>query len=305
MSQVDREPDDIDALIARATGEGASNGDNPDDSQSDSDYEPEDPATANEARKVIFNHQSLTLQLRIAQLDFSGIHEKRDLQMIIPRVRPRKLILISGSVSETQALAAECRQLLAGEEAVSDVITPIVGELVDASVDTNAWTLKLSRQLVKKLTWQNVRGLGVVALTGRLDVEALEDAALDESARKRVKLLKIEDEKENTIPSMPILDLVSTHTQQRATQPVHVGDLRLADLRKLLQANGHTAEFRGEGTLLVDSTVVVRKSTTGTIEIEAGAGGVSHPHFRTRDNEGSFYAARKAIYSGLAVVSGV
>ncbi|KAK4498347.1 hypothetical protein PRZ48_011005 [Zasmidium cellare] len=316
--KIEREPDDIDALIARATGEDpsapgaapATNGAVSEESDDENDYEPEDGSVEG-PQKAVFDIRILNLNLKIAHIDFSGLHEKRDLQMLIPLIRPRKLILISGDESDTQALANECRQLLSGEgeDSTSDVFTPVIGELVDASVDTNAWTLKLSRQLVKRLTWQNVKGLGVVALTGRLDAEPMEKLEEDgESAKKKLKLAKEEVEDKAV---MPVLDLVNTAstalgvTQQRATQPVHVGDLRLADLRRLMQASGHTAEFRGEGTLLIDSTVVVRKSATGKIEVEAGAGGLSRPQFRTKEMEGSFYAVRKLIYNGLAVVAGV
>lgn len=316
--KVEREPDDIDALIARATGEGnpaagGANGTVSEDSESESDYEPEE-SNAEGPQKIVFSEQSLQLQLRIAHIDFTSLHERRDLSMIIPLVRPRNLILISGSESETQMLAEEARQLLSGEggESASDVFSPLVGEMVDASVDTNAWTLKLSRELVKKLTWQNVKGLGVVALSGRLDVEPVEEPE-DEDAKAKKKLKLIEggaNSEKDLAPAMPVLDLVSTATtasggSQRATQPVHVGDLRLADFRKLLQSTGHTAEFRGEGTLLIDGTVVVRKSATGKIEVEAAGPGLLQPDFRTLDMEGSFYAVRRAIYRGLAVVSGV
>lgn len=321
-----REPDDIDALIARATGvtgdvgdAAGANGDvSEESSDSDSEYEPEDAIDQQRPQKLVYVERSLSLQLRITHIDFSGLHEKRDLQMLIPLIRPRKLILISGDASETQTLAEECRQLLAeGDAKSTDILVPVLGETVDASVDTNAWTLKLSRQLVKKLTWQNVKGLGVVALTGRLDAEPLENPsqADEEAGRKKQKLAKKEAEDEEqveakpaVVPAMPVLDLPAlsaTATQQRATQPVHVGDLRLADLRRLMQASGHTAEFRGEGTLLIDSTVVVRKSVTGKIEVEAGQGGLSQPAYRTKENEGSFYAVRKLIYGGLAVVAGV
>ncbi|SMY25660.1 unnamed protein product [Zymoseptoria tritici ST99CH_1A5] len=313
-----RQPDDIDALIAKATGEGegAANGD--EESDGESDYEPED-AAADGPQKIVFTTQTVALHLRIAHVDFSGLHEKRDLQMLIPLIRPRKLILISGSISETQTLAEDCRQLLAGDGNSTDVFAPIIGEMVDASVNTNAWTLKLSRQLVKKLTWQNVKGLGVVALTGRLEAEEVEtDEVADQGDKKKLKLIKGEKEEDTKMtglearPSMPVLDLVNMMAaggvgvvHHRATQPVHVGDLRLADLRNLMRESGHTAEFRGEGTLLIDNTVVVRKSTTGKIEVEAGAGGMGRPMARTRDNEGSFYAVRKLIYEGLAVVAGV
>lgn len=320
--KVDREPDDIDALIARATGEGVpgsgqTNGVESEESDSEDDYDPEDTSTDHTPQKIDVNTRSIILRLRIAQIDFCGLHEKRDLQMIIPLVGPRKLILISGDAAETQMLAGECRQLLAsdGSNSAADVLSPVDGQSVDASVDTNAWTVKLSRGLVKKLTWQNVKGLGVVALTGRLDAEPLEDTGDEGTAKKKQRLIKSDDDvkvngeaDQNAIPAIPVLDLVSvtsTTASQRATQPVHVGDLRLADLRRLMQASGHTAEFRGEGTLLIDNTVMVRKSTTGKIEVEAGAGGLSQPVYRNKEMEGSFYAVRRLIYGGLAVVAGV
>lgn len=313
-------PDDIDALIAKATGV-VGGGDAPESGSEDdeSDYEP-DEGEDKPPRKAVFVTSQLTLQIRIAHIDFSGLHEKRDLQMLIPLIRPRKLILISGSVSETQILAEECRQLLfKGGEPKSDVFAPVIGEVVDASVDTNAWTIKLSRQLVKKLTWQNVRGLGVVAVTARLDAEPLEDGsrdAEDENVKKKLKMIKGDaeggDEESKAgrtgIPAVPVLDLVqsiSTTSHQRATQPVHVGDLKLADMRKMMIDSGHSADFRGEGTLLIDHTVMVRKSPSGRIEVEAGPAGLRQPQFRTRDYEGSFYAVRKLIYGGLAVVAGV
>ncbi|EMC95701.1 hypothetical protein BAUCODRAFT_71003 [Baudoinia panamericana UAMH 10762] len=320
-----RKWDDASTSGPKATGESAGNkaqngtpGDGSDEDE-ESDYEPEELMPEG-PQKVVFTSRSLALRLRIAHVDFAGLHDLRALQMIIPLMRPRKLILISGERSETQTLASECRRLLTEgtESAGTDIFTPAEGEVVDASVDTNAWTLKLSRQLVKKLTWQNVKGLGVVALTGRLDAEtAAEDAVKEEeeNAKKKVKLESGNDElvkpaRSMTATSVPILDLPNStanaaQQHQRVTQPVHVGDMRLADLRQALRGAGHEADFRGEGTLLVDQAVIVRKSASGRIEIESAARGLQQPEWRTRENTGSFYAVRNAIYSGLAVVAGV
>jgi cleavage and polyadenylation specificity factor subunit 2 len=86
-------------------------------------------------------------------------------------------------------------------------------------------------------------------------------------------------------------------------QPLHVGDFRLADLRKLLQGSGHSAEFRGEGTLLVDGLVAVRKTAIGKIEVEGGS--IKSGDLYARSSaEGSFYAVKRKIYEGLAVVAG-
>ncbi|KAF2720083.1 hypothetical protein K431DRAFT_286084 [Polychaeton citri CBS 116435] len=335
-------PDDIDAAIARATGQtlpsqGGTNGDLAESSSSEdeeSDYEPEETAAATSGpRKAVFEYYNIELHCRLAYVDFTGLHEKRDLQMLIPLIRPRKLILISGTESETKVLADECRDLLSittgesGPSTNTEVFVPTIGESVDASVDTNAWMLKLSRQLVKKLTWQHVKGLGVVALTGRLEAGAVESDLTvgdvkaednDEKSRKKQKVASkaAEQSRITSKPVLPILDLFSTAGQATSTaaaaasaantttKPVHVGDLRLADLRRLLQSTGHRAEFRGEGTLLIDGTVVVRKSALGRVEVESAGGGLSLPLYRTAENEGTFWAVRRAIYGGLGVVEG-
>ncbi|KAK3672203.1 hypothetical protein LTR78_007956 [Recurvomyces mirabilis] len=325
--------DDIDAAIARATGEGDKE-DGEDDFDSESDYEPEDFGAAG-PQKVVSTTQELQLHLRIAHIDFAGLCGMRALQMIVPLVRPKKVILTSGSESEVQALAEALRPGMADG---TEILTPKDGEIVEAGGDSNAWSLKLSRQLVKRLTWQNVKGLGVVALTGRLGVDptTTQSSAVDVKAetkeeddtpkKKKARLVKEEAEPEQATKSsakpddahtaLPILDLPSSssalasiqHTQP--TRPVHVGDLRLASLRELLTSSGHTAVFAGEGTLLVNNVVIVRKAGggNGRIEIECAVRGLDvagrSPGGGMGDG-GTFGAVKRAVYGGLAVVAGV
>ncbi|KAL1310977.1 hypothetical protein AAFC00_001197 [Neodothiora populina] len=289
----------------------------------ESDYEPGESAQEG-PQKAVFSTHTLHLQLKIAYIDFSGLHEKRDLQMLIPLIRPRKLILVAGEQAETLSLAADCKGFLgSGDESNLDILTPVIGETVDASVETNAWTLKLSRALVKKLTWQNVKGLGIVTITGRIETihHAMNGDSSEESAAKKQKLIEEDqssDSKTKTSvteeqDSEPVLDILPTNplmsaasNAQITTQPLHVGDLRLADLRRLMQASGHRAEFRGEGTLLVDGTVVVRKAATGRIEVEGSGsgGGFGAGGYGARAQESSFFAVKRKIYEGLAVIAG-
>ncbi|KAI9745876.1 MAG: hypothetical protein M1818_000557 [Claussenomyces sp. TS43310] len=269
--------------------------------------------------KAVFETQTFTLNLRLAYVDFAGLHDKRSLQMLIPLIQPRKLILVGGTAEETSALATDCRKLLTSQVGADgaksvDVFTPANGATIDASVDTNAWTVKLSDNLVQRLRWQNVKGLGVVTLTGRLTVVAPPET-LESEEPKEQKML--EDETEEAIPkkqvavvtepvtTTPLLDVVPTSmasATRSMAQPLHVGDLRLADLRKLMLSSGHTAEFRGEGTLLIDGLVAVRKMGTGRIEVESIGAGLNGGN---RSSEGSsFYVVKRKIYEGLAVVAG-
>lgn len=293
--------------------------------------EEEEEEPNNGPAKLVVSSEKLALNLRLTFVDFSGLHDKRSLTMLIPLIAPRKLILVSGNEEETQALAADCKKLLGASTADDassmkvDVYTPAIGVSIDASVDTNAWVVKLSEPLVRRLKWQNVRGLGIVTVTARLlgsegnadthphlpgtiPIAAEEQAA----SHKRLKIDNGDESKEEhdeSVPAVavvPTLDLLPTtllSASRSVAQPLHVGDLRLADLRRAMQAAGHTAEFRGEGTLLIDGAVAVRKSATGRIEVESvgipmGAAGAGAGRGST------FWAVKRMIYDGLAVVAG-
>lgn len=272
--------------------------------------------------KVVFSTEIITLNLRLAFVDFAGLHDKRSLQMLIPLIQPRKLILVSGMKEETATLADDCRKLLTsrssgGDNKAADVYTPEVGSTVDASVDTNAWAVKLTESLVRRLRWQNVKGMGIVTLTGRLAATIPDpDTETDvEGSNKKQKLLKEEPDSltetkasaeiATTASIMPTLDVVPTSmasATRSVAQPLHVGDLRLADLRKLMLASGYSAEFRGEGTLLIDGSVAVRKMGTGRIEVESLGAATSAGNPLQRGT--TFYAVKSKIYEGLAVVAG-
>ncbi|KAL3482380.1 beta-lactamase-like protein [Aspergillus californicus] len=288
------------------------------------EHEFEGPAKAN------YERATLTINARLAFVDFTGIHDKRSLEMLIPLIQPRKLILVGGMKEETMALATECQKLLAAKTGVDAssvtaalIFTPVNKEVIDASVDTNAWLVKLSNNLVRRLKWQHVRSLGVVTLTGQLNAALpTDEEETTDSPSKKQKVIanKTPSEFESATPNPteskqaldksdihPVLDTLPASMAsgtRSMTRPLHVGDLRLADLRKIMQGAGHKAEFRGEGTLLIDGIVAVRKSGTGIIEIEAAAYSAGSSTLGRAQGAGSFLAVKRKIYEGLAVVAG-
>ncbi|KAI1441735.1 beta-lactamase-like protein [Annulohypoxylon stygium] len=268
---------------------------------------PDDPDETNLGpSKLVFTKTAIAVNLEVDFIDLSGIHDKRSLHMLIPLIQPRKLILIGGTEGETITLASDCKKLLA-EGSVS-IYTPAVGAVIDASVDTNAWVVKLAPTLVKQLKWQNVRGLSIATVTGRLLAMHMDQVAHqdEEAANKRLKIEGSTEPAETPeAPAEPMLDVLPTNmasATRSVAQPLHVGDLRLADLRKAMQQSGHTAEFRGEGTLLVDGSVVVRKTTAGRIDVESI--GLPTDGGPATQLGGTFYAVKRTIYESLAVVAG-
>lgn len=289
------------------------------------DNEPEADDSTLVPSKVVFKITSIQTYLKIAYVDCAGVHDQRSLSMLIPLIQPKKLILTGGTISETTFLANDFLHKLkprpnnSNEKSSNDVFTPLNGQTVDASVDTNAWTVKLSEALLRRFHWQNVRGLGIVTLMGHLASGSVDEHARAEACRKkRQRLLKRDSEEaeldnnndvqtssEKKSRATPILDVIPPNlaaATRSVAQPLHIGDLRLADLRRVLQGAGHTAEFRGEGTLLIDELVAVRKSGTGRVEVEGGA--LDLPDLRARNMEGSFYAVKRRIYEGLALIAG-
>ncbi|KAF3360761.1 hypothetical protein VdG1_01074 [Verticillium dahliae VDG1] len=271
--------------------------------------------------KLITTSETVTVNLRIGFVDFSGLHDKRSLNNLIPLIQPRKLILVGGSQEETTTLAADCKKLLAArigasDESAVDVFTPEVGTTVDASVDTNAWVVKLGDSLIKKLKWQNLRGLGIVTITGQLLGEShaisestgsnkrLKTASNDDGATFKGEEGRDEDFDNKEIEVVPVLDtlpLSMVSAVRSVAQPLHVGDLRLTDLRRAMQSAGYTAEFRGEGTLVINGAVAVRKTNMGRIEVESV--GVADPS-AIMQHRSTFYEVKRMIYDGLAVVAG-
>ncbi|KAB8345895.1 hypothetical protein FH972_022950 [Carpinus fangiana] len=277
------------------------------DQSDESEYEPDEPAVVGPT-KVSFGSETFHISVRIAAVDYSSIHDRRSLRMLIPLIAPRKVILTGGKARETDFLADECRRMLGktGQTTTDspDVFTPINGVTVEASVDTNAWTIKLSRSLYKNLQWQVFRGLGIVTVDGQ--VEAAQPDETSDSASKRQRLDEKEEGRENVQPetAAPVLNVIAAGVagpSRSIAQSLHVGDLRLAELRRILQATGHLAEFKGEGTLLVDGIVAVRKNGVGRIEVESGWLSGQGP--RAPRAGASFFNVKRKIYEGLAVVA--
>ncbi|KAJ9663551.1 hypothetical protein H2198_000817 [Neophaeococcomyces mojaviensis] len=259
--------------------------------------------------KIVYEEKRISFHARLAFVDFAGLHDQRSLQMLIPLINPKKLILIGGTQSQTVTLANDCKELLGMKvighenESKAEIYSPRIGEVIDASVDTNAWIVKLTRELAKRLQWQNVKNMSIVTVTGQLRAEGVQ--VEEENTAKKAKLT--DETKESVVEDVvmneyqPVLDALPLNvaaSTRTATQPIHVGDLRLADLRRLMRDGGHSAVFRGEGTLLIDDMVAVRKLASGRITVEG-----SPISSTQRPDAESFRHVKRKIYEGLAVVA--
>lgn len=69
---------------------------------------------------------------------------------------------------------------------------------------------------------------------------------------------------DSTTPSLDVA-MADAATEPMVGPSVFVGDVRLSEFRKVLQAEGIQAEFKGEGILVCNDQVAVRKVSCHSI----------------------------------------
>ncbi|OLL26408.1 Cleavage factor two protein 2 [Neolecta irregularis DAH-3] len=198
--------------------------------------------------KLVLETSSVDLRLRIAMVDFEGIHDERSLKMILPMVNPRKLILCRASREEIDALEVD---------GLRDVFRPLDGQTVDVSGEITSWSVNLDDNIL--VNWQRFEQFSISPLSAILSLSS----------------------------QPPVLQQSPINASGPA---MFVGDVRLPVLRRGLLSDGFQAEFSGDGTIIADGEVIVRKEDQGRVVIE-GVGG-----------RRKFWDVRKLVYEGLAGV---
>ncbi|KAK6347420.1 hypothetical protein TWF718_005261 [Orbilia javanica] len=297
------------------------------ESDESDEYEPEDVTDSTGGGggvcKLVINTTTVMLKNNLVFVDYSGLSDGRSLRMLLPQLKPKKVVLIGGTTEETSALGKEVevmmekeRRKLGGfgsengeeEEREKEVFMPKVGEVVNVGGETEVWSLKLSDSLVKMLKWQSVGGLGVVHVVGRVVVDnpSTTDIVKPEVKDEDVAMSSEQTEDEADRKRQLILDVLpaSSTALVKSAKPIHVGDIKLPELRRILLDAGHTAELTGEGRLLCDGVVSVVKEGVGRVTIEdvGGSGGLLSG--RGAKGKGRFWEVRRLVYEGLARVAG-
>lgn len=188
-----------------------------------------------EVREV---EMQLTCKLRY--IDFEGINDGRSIKTIVPQVNPRKLVLIHGSPEATKDLADTCQAITA---MTREIYTPSVGQTIQVSQGASAYSIKLTDALVSTLKFSKYEDYSLALVTGRVSF--------------------------SNDSSVPFLDVVTAaDTTQSKTDlisrgPLFIGDVRLTELKNLLTQQGIETEFQGDGVLVCDNQVAVRKNERG------------------------------------------
>lgn len=240
-------------------------------------------------------------------VDLAGLVDIRSLSLIIPALKPKKVFLLSDITDPSNYQKVYNVLKKHNNFEVTEIQA---NEPVSATDTVQSFDILLDEKLADQLKWQKIAGGFTVAhVIGNVTTKGqLELAAKEENGVKDEKQVKNETEdstlngdandkvEKPTELSRHDQELVLTALEQentafltniRASQ-LAIGDVKLSELRKSLSVS-HNVEFKGEGTLVVDNTVAVRKISDGDVVVDGAPGKL-------------FYEVREAVREMLAYV---
>ncbi|KAI8145312.1 beta-lactamase-like protein [Fennellomyces sp. T-0311] len=222
--------------------------------------EPLLPGKDEKPMKYITTEQDVEIQCKLRYVDLEGLSDGRSMKTILPQIAPRKLIIIHGSVRPTDELAQACRNM---DHFTKEIFAPSIGQVLNVSAATNIYRVKLTDAMVSSLRFSKLDDYELARVSGRIHFPT-----------------------DSTTPSLD----VDTSEQPSKWEPsVFVGDIRLSEFKRILQAEGISAEFKGEGVLVCNDCVAVRKTGTGQLLVE----GLLSP---------DYYKIRSLLYAQHAIL---
>ncbi|KAH9071539.1 beta-lactamase-like protein [Lactarius deliciosus] len=226
--------------------------------------------------------QEVQLACRLLFVDLEGLNDGRAIKTIIPKVAPRKLILVHGDPAATESLLESCANIRA---MTKDIYAPTEGESVQIGQNTNSYSISLSDEMLASVRMSRFEDNEVGFVTGRITTSASSNVPVLEPTAQASPSA--------SSPSPTLARVLGARPIHRLPHSTMIGELKLTALKLRLAAIGVQAELIGEGVLVCrgdSETVAVRKSARGQVELEGTVSSV-------------YYKVRKEIYGLHALVS--
>ena len=260
--------------------------------------------------KVVRETKEIVVKAAIeSNFDYDGLADGRSVKAIIPRLEPRRVILVNGTVKDAEKLSSHLYNDSEHFPKSAKIDYPKNNETLDASSVHPTYKVRLSEAVLSSARLRQVSGYAVGWIDGVIgpipedgsapELLPVPVSALKLTVSKTVKdesllagkvtgesLVKketnsaataamVEDNEENEGTEM---NIVAKHHRRSA----FVGDVRLSEFRRYLQRMGVPAEF-GEGGALVcaNGQVIVRRRAEDDELIVEGS--ISDAYFNVRD----------------------
>ncbi|KAI8925035.1 beta-lactamase-like protein, partial [Entophlyctis helioformis] len=193
-------------------------------------------AKDDEPSKYIEEDATLVLRCGFQYIDFEGRSDGRSMKNIVAQVAPRKLLLVHGVAKACQEFAEHC--IKTSVTAEGDVFCPGVNDCINVSSARNLYQVVLTDPLVNALQMAKLNDYQLGYVSGVIKTQASSTGA----TRALLDVLPLE--------------------RRRARRPAVVGELKLTEVRQLLQGHGFSTRFAPGGVLVVNESVVIRRAAS-------------------------------------------
>lgn len=228
----------------------------------------------------------------LSYIDLAGLVDLRSLSLILPALKPKAVFLIS-DLSDVDNLDKVANMLQKHNK--FEVVVTHANEEYRSDNKLQSFDIVLDDSLSSKLKWQKIAGgFNVAHVIGEVKTkEDLKKADQQGDGDTEMKDVDGEGQEDETTQNVND-DLVLVPLEQSSllsnvrAAPLAIGDVRLSELKKTLSLT-HKVEFKGEGTLVIDDTVAIRKISDGDVIVDGLPGDL-------------FYKVRDAVRKMLAYV---
>lgn len=224
--------------------------------------------------KHIFELRDLNVICQINFFDFEGLIDQRSRSMIIPQLKPKKLIILDNGIEELSEKRLK-DQFSVATDKIDDIFVAKWQEPIVTNTEATSFDVEISDKLHKLLKWQNISGgFSISHIVGTLKKKSIgnedkykitqennTDANDPAEAEKKIRERNNEEF---------VLEPINANLSNIRTQPLVVGDIRLSELKRKLISMGYKAEYKGEGILVCDNTIIIRKLNEGNIIVDGG-----------------------------------
>lgn len=206
----------------------------------------------------------IEINAQVQFIDFEGRSDGESLFKILSQLRPRRVVVVRGSVENIDLVAKHCSQNIGAR-----VFTPHRGDIVDATTESHIYQVKLTEALINQLQFQKGKDAEVAWIDAQVAVRTKTVKALSngEQAQQQSDEMEVDQNDENddviaevtgenakTLTLEPIADAnVPAHNS------VFINELKLSDFKQVLQKNNIASEFSGGTLWCANSTLSIRR----------------------------------------------
>ncbi|EDO19314.1 hypothetical protein Kpol_1036p59 [Vanderwaltozyma polyspora DSM 70294] len=199
-------------------------------------------------RTISENRSHINCTFTFMNLD--SLVDTRSATVIWPSFKPRKILLLAEKVPQNTHIISTLQK--------KDIEIVEMPSNVEQQFTTTIKALDISidPELDQMLRWQKIGyGHTVAHVIGRL-------------VKEKVQNSKLQDDDKEPLRTKMVLKPMENRTKVHTGISLSIGDIRLAEVKRKLTDQKHIAEFKGEGTLVVDGQVSIRKINDGETIID-------------------------------------